>query len=73
MSVKVKNHINPVTGKLKKLKGALLLDCWGEGNDRSKLKPPVMVGNFIFAIHHWPVIQQRITCPQYICKSALVS
>lgn len=35
MSVKEKKHINPVTGKLKILKGALLLDCWGEGNDIS--------------------------------------
>lgn len=59
MSVKGKNHINPVTGKLKILKGALLLDFWGEGNDTSKLKPLVMVGNSIFVNHHCPVIWQR--------------
>lgn len=38
-----------------------------------QLKPPNMVGNFIFVIHHWLVIQLRTTCPQYLCKSALVS
>lgn len=72
MSVKRKKHINPVTGKLKILKGALLLDFRGEGNDISKLKPLVMVGNSIFGNHHCPVTWHK-TCPQSICKSALVS
>lgn len=38
-----------------------------------QLKPPNMVGNFIFVIYHWLVIQLRTIYPQYLCKSALVS